>query len=67
VARVEHADDLDGAISGVIAVTTFDDNVKIITDNPPIDVEGAIAAIPYDLGFPPPLGKLFFIIAGWPA
>jgi len=28
----------------------------------PINVDGAIAAILYDLGFPPPLGKLFFII-----
>src|SRR6185503_5891234 len=28
----------------------------------PINVDGAIAAILYDLGFPPPVGKLFFII-----
>jgi citrate synthase len=28
----------------------------------PINVDGAIAAVLYDLGFPPPLGKLFFII-----
>lgn len=28
----------------------------------PINVDGAIAAILYDLGFPPPIGKLFFII-----
>ena len=28
----------------------------------PINVDGALAAILYDLGFPPPVGKLFFII-----
>jgi citrate synthase len=28
----------------------------------PINVDGAIAAVLYDLGFPPALGKLFFII-----
>jgi citrate synthase len=28
----------------------------------PINVDGAIAAVLYDLGFPPPIGKLFFII-----
>ena len=28
----------------------------------PINVDGAIAAVLYDLGFPPELGKLFFII-----
>jgi citrate synthase len=28
----------------------------------PINVDGAIAAILYDMGFPPPIGKLFFII-----
>jgi len=28
----------------------------------PINVDGAIAAVLYDLGFPPPLGKLLFII-----
>lgn len=28
----------------------------------PINVDGAIAAVLYDLGFPPPLGKLLFIV-----
>jgi citrate synthase len=28
----------------------------------PVNVDGAIAAVLYDLGFPPMLGKLFFII-----
>jgi citrate synthase len=28
----------------------------------PVNVDGAIAAVLYDFGFPPPIGKLFFII-----
>jgi citrate synthase len=50
------------ADEGVAFMETLESAVKEKIKPLPINVDGALAAVLYDLGFPPAAGKLFFII-----
>ena len=52
----------DTAGPGVAFMRALESAVAGTVKALPINVDGAIAAVLYDLGFPPALGKLFFII-----
>ena len=47
---------------GITFMEALEDRVRTQIKPLPINVDGALAAILYDLGFPPPAGKLLFII-----
>jgi citrate synthase len=48
---------------GVVFVRAMQKAVAEAVKELPINIDGALAALLFDLGFPPETGKLFFIIA----
>jgi len=57
IARTGHV-----AGDGIAFMLELEKAVAEVIKPLPINVDGAIAAVLYDLGFPPPLGKLLFIV-----
>ena len=47
---------------GVAFVQALENEVRKLIKPLPINIDGALAAVLYDLGFPPAFGKLVFII-----
>lgn len=54
-------DDVEG--EGVVFIRALHKAVAAAVKPMPINIDGALAALLYDLGFPPEAGKLLFIIA----
>ncbi|HTS31269.1 MAG TPA: citryl-CoA lyase [Bryobacteraceae bacterium] len=50
------------AAKGVAFMEALEQEVRELIRPLPINIDGALAAVLYDLGFPPPFGKLVFII-----
>jgi citrate synthase len=48
--------------SGIECIEAFESAAREQIKPLPINIDGALAAVLYDLGFPPPFGKLVFII-----
>jgi len=61
---LEIADELGVSGNGVMMARAFEDALEASTGRRlPLNVDGALAALLVDLGFPPELGNAFFIIA----
>ncbi len=56
------ARDLGMAGDGVAAMLALEAATRALIKPLPINIDGALAAVLYDLGFPPPAGKLMFIV-----
>lgn len=56
------AREADLAGDGIAFMEALADAVRVQIKPLPINVDGAIAAVLHDLGFPPPLAKLLFVI-----
>jgi citrate synthase len=56
------ASDAGVAGKGVAFVQALEKEVRALIKPLPINIDGALAAVLYDLGFPPAFGKLVFII-----
>lgn len=50
------------AAKGVALIQLLEQEVSKLVKPLPINIDGALAAVLYDLGFPPAFGKLVFII-----